>query len=318
VKEAATMTRDWIDWLLASQTPTIRYLTQADLLDSPADDAAIATARRAIMTEGPVPAILAAQTPAGYWPPEHSYYTPKYVSTHWSMLLLAELHADPADARIRRGVDYMLDLASVSLAGWQAEEGTGFSCLWGNILRYALPAAPDDERLAVFVDYAIHDLQSGHCNCRMNGHVACAWGVVRTVWGLAAIPRAARSPELQAALDGAVDFLLAQFQLEQANYPTYEGGKIHPMWFRLNFPLFYQTDILFTLRSLADLDALDHPGAGAALDWLARQRRKNGRWRASSPYRSRTWAALGAAEETQRWVTLHAARILKRAGRLTF
>ncbi|MCL4246898.1 MAG: hypothetical protein KJ065_01975 [Anaerolineae bacterium] len=71
-----------------------------------------------------------------------------------------------------------------------------------------------------------------------------------------------------------------------------------------------------TLRTLAEFDALDHPGAQAALDRLAGQRGKNGRWRGSSPYRSRTWAALGDAEETQRWVTLQAAHILKQAGRL--
>lgn len=71
-----------------------------------------------------------------------------------------------------------------------------------------------------------------------------------------------------------------------------------------------------TLRTLAEFDALDHPGAQVALDRLAGQRGKNGRWRGSSPYRSRTWAALGDAEETQRWITLQAAHMLKQAGRL--
>ena len=310
------MTPEWIDWLLASPTPAIRYLTQVDLLERPADDEAVAAARQAIMTEGPAPAILAGQTAAGHWESEHSYYTPKYVSTHWSMMLLAELHADPTDARFQRGAEYMLDKGSASLRRWQAEEATGYSCLWGNILRYALLAAPDDERVHGFIDYAIHDLQSGHCRCKINSGFACAWGVVRTLWGLALIPAATRSPALQAAIDGAIDFLLAQFSLDAADYPVPEGGKIHPLWFKLNFPLFYQTDILFTLRTLSELDALDHPGAAAALDWLAAQRGNNGRWRGSSPFRSRTWKALGGAEETQRWVTLQAAQVLKRAGRL--
>ncbi|MCA9904630.1 MAG: hypothetical protein KC547_12315 [Anaerolineae bacterium] len=309
-------TMDWIDWLLAAPTPTIRYLTLTDLLARPAEDAEVRRARRAIMTDGPVPAILAEQSPEGHWEPEQSYYTPKYVSTHWSMMLLAELHADPTDARIRRGATYMLDKAAASLARWQAEEETGFSCLWGNILRYALPAAADDPRLPMFVDYAIHDLQSGHCRCKINSGLACAWGLVRTLWGLAIIPATARSPQLQAAIAGAVEFLLADHSLAAANYPVPDGGKIHSLWFKLNFPLFYQTDILFTLRTLGEFDALDHPGAQPALDRLAGQRGKNGRWRGSSPYRSRTWSALGDAEEIQRWVTLQAAHILKQAGRL--
>jgi hypothetical protein len=37
---------------------------------------------------------------------------------------------------------------------------------------------------------------------------------------------------------------------------------------------------------------------------------KNGRWRGSSPYRRRTYPAMGGVEETNRWVTLHATRLL--------
>ncbi|MEZ4518818.1 MAG: hypothetical protein R3C44_19040 [Chloroflexota bacterium] len=83
-----------------------------------------------------------------------------------------------------------------------------------------------------------------------------------------------------------VAFLLDEFSLVDANYPVGDG-KIHKNWFRLNFPMFYQSDILFALRALADLDALDHPGAQPALDWLAAKRGKNGRWRAA--------ACIGAA-----------------------
>jgi hypothetical protein len=80
--------------------------------------------------------------------------------------------------------------------------------------------------------------------------------------------------------------------------------------------MFYQVDILFTLRVLAELDALAQPGAQAALDWLAQQQKPNGRWRGRSPFRQRTWPALGGREETERWVSLHARRILQQAGRL--
>lgn len=101
------------------------------------------------------------------------------------------------------------------------------------------------------------------------------------------------------------DWLLAQYDLLTAAYPT--PGTVHRMWHKLNFPTFYQADILFVLRVVAELDALDHPGAQAVLHWLKEQRQANGRWRGSSPYRSRTWPKLG---DSSLWVTLHAARIL--------
>ncbi len=87
---------------------------------------------------------------------------------------------------------------------------------------------------------------------------------------------------------------------------------------KLNFPLFYQTDVLFALRVLDDLGALDRPGAQPALTWLAERRQKNGRWRGSSPFRQRTWRELGGREETDRWVSLQSAQLLQRAGRLSF
>lgn len=71
-------------------------------------------------------------------------------------------------------------------------------------------------------------------------------------------------------------------------------------------------DILFTLRVLAELDALDQPGAQPGLAWLAERRQQNGRWRGGSPYRQRTWREMGDSAETNRWITLHAACILKK------
>jgi hypothetical protein len=132
---------------------------------------------------------------------------------------------------------------------------------------------------------------------------------------LAAYPTADRNPELNGAIEQGITFLLDMFDLVRANYPTPDNGKIHPLWFKLNFPLFYQADILFTLRTLADLNALDHPGAQAALDWLENRRGATGRWQGSSPFRRRTWPELGGREETDRWVSLQAALILQKARR---
>ena len=72
---------------------------------------------------------------------------------------------------------------------------------------------------------------------------------------------------------------------------------------------------MFTLRVLGELNALDHPGVQPAVDWLEGLRGRNGRWRGRSPYRGRTWKELGGREETDRWVTLQAATILRRGGR---
>ena len=53
------MKEEPLSWLLATETPTIRYLALADLVGLPEEDGRVREARQAIMREGPVPAILA-------------------------------------------------------------------------------------------------------------------------------------------------------------------------------------------------------------------------------------------------------------------
>lgn len=307
------MDHDFIRWLLDSRIPSIRYLTLRHLLDHPETDAEAQATRTAIMTEGPVPSILAGQTESGSWAGEKSYYTPKYVSTHWSMMLLAELAADPADRHLQNGADFMLDIRNKDILNWMRESTYGMGCFWGNMLRYVAHCGrADDPRAQPVIAYLLRDLQTENCHCPINAHLPCAWGAARALWGLAALPAEQRTPEVEAAIQTGLDFLLdSSYELIKANYPT--PRSISSRWFLLNFPLFYQVDILFVLRVAAELDSLDRPGARAALDWLVSQRRANGRWRGTNPFRSQTHKAMGGAEETNRWVSLHAALILKQA-----
>jgi hypothetical protein len=305
------MKEETLSWLLEAETPTIRYLTLVDLMGLPEADDRAGEARRAIMRQGPVPAILAEQTEGGNWPGEYSYYTPKYKSTHWSLLLLTELHVDGQDPRFRRGVEFMLDQVPGPLTKRLLGDESGWSCLFGNVLRYVCHAGlAGDEGAAGLVDYAVREIGDGYCHCPWNDGYACAWGVARTLWGLAALPKGKRSPAVERAIQQGLEFLLAPGRLPKADYPVPDGGKVHAFWSRLNFPLFYQADVLFVLRVAGELGALDQPGAQEALAWLAGRQQKNGRWRGSSPFRRRTWPQLGGPEETGRWVTLQAEALM--------
>ncbi|MGD8969604.1 MAG: nitrogen fixation protein NifH, partial [Anaerolineae bacterium] len=101
---------DPIDWLLEEdgENPGVRYFALTDLLDRPADDPQVVAAQRAVMTSGPVPAILDAQDPDGFWVKPGGGYSPKYRSTVWQIIFLGELGADPNDERVRRGCGYLL------------------------------------------------------------------------------------------------------------------------------------------------------------------------------------------------------------------
>jgi hypothetical protein len=307
----------FIPRLLAAPTPSIRYLTLRRLLGRPEDDAEVQAARREMAASGPIPAILARQTERGDWANERNYYSPKYTSTHWSMTLLTELAADPADERLRRGAEFMLADTEADLR----QGGHGWVCFWGNLLRYALYCGfSDDPRTARLIDRVVREATEAGWRCRHNDELPCAWGAARALWGLAAMPASPaepaqrRSPEVvatgvAAAIASGLSLLLEGDRLVRADYPT--SGKVHEIWSHVNFPLFYQADILFVLRVAAELGALDHPGARPALDWLAARRRADGGWHGTSPFR--TPRGLWDREETDRWVTLQAAIVLDAA-----
>jgi hypothetical protein len=95
--------------------------------------------------ERAIPLILARQAQDGNWTGESSFYTPKYTSTHWSMMLLAELQADPADERLRRGAGFMLATTEAKVAEALAKREPGWECLWGNMLHYVAYAGLGDD-----------------------------------------------------------------------------------------------------------------------------------------------------------------------------
>jgi hypothetical protein len=307
----------FVGWLLESGIPTIRYQTQVDVLERPGKDPARAKAFRAIRRVGPVPAILSRQGKTGAWIGERSFYTPKFVSSHWSMMLLEELSLDHNDPLFRRGAQHMVAASAEGLGQQLHFRRYEWSCFWGNLLRYSYGATGNQETdLEDLVTYLTMDLRDGPCRCRHNGGYPCAWGVVRSLWGLGAIPKARRTPTIRAAIRAGADFLLDSYSLAKADYPSFGKRGVSSLWFGMNFPLFYQADILFTLRVLGELDLLGVSGAKPALDWLEGRRKPDGRWQGSSPFRQRTWSALGGREETDRWVSLQAFRILRQARRL--
>jgi len=227
------------------------------------------------------------------------------------MLLLSELAVDSANPQFRSGAEYMLGAALEHTLSWFDAYQKDLACFWSNLLCYALAAGVhDDLRLDVVIGLLVDNAMRSEWRCRYNNKLPCAWGAARALWSLAALPPGKRSAQVDAAIQSGLSFLLDEYSLVEANYPVHEGGKVNVLWSRLNFPLFYAADILLVLRALAELGELSQPGAGPALDWLAQRRNSAGHWRGSSPFRSRTWP-LGDQEETDRWVSLQAAVILK-------
>ena len=93
---------DPMPWLLESEAPGVRYLALRDLADDPSP-ASLRTARKEAYEGGPIAAVLKKMDPSGFWSAPGPGYNPKYRSTVWSIILLAQLGASVSeDKRVQK------------------------------------------------------------------------------------------------------------------------------------------------------------------------------------------------------------------------
>ena len=284
--------------------PSVRYWTLTRLLGRAEQDAQVVEMRQTIMERGPAVEILSHYASDGRWEGERGYYTYKYTSTHWQLLLLAELAADGQEERITAACQRMIGEVHGE------DRSTVLPCFHGNLVGYLHALGHgEDERVRQFEAELARAGTTGKWHCKINDGLPCAWGAARALWGLGRVPASGRSDAIQKAIDSGVRFL-GRFKLREGNYPS--SGPRHKLWERLNYPLFYQADVLFTLRALADLGRVkEKPTFRKATEWLAAQRSDDGRWNGASPYGSRTWTQLEKSRRPSKWVTWQALYAIK-------
>ena len=300
---------DPVPWLLERSDPAVRALTLRQLLDRGPRDAELREAQQRAMSSPPISTILKRQHADGGWIGPN-LYQPKYQGTHWSELLLIEYGADPGDARVRRAARRVLedlDDPAKSGMGWVFAQDHGGSCFVGNVVRYvSLAGFGADSRVEPLVQRLVRESKKYDAACAVNGDDPCAWGYARLVWGLAALPEAARSREVERTLRRGVEFLLS-YKLERGRYPT--GTQPSYLWRQLSFPLFYQADVLFVLRAIDAAGEIDDPRAQPAIAWLLARQDARGRWAGRAPYADRMPSRVDASK----WVTLQVVTLLRHA-----
>jgi hypothetical protein len=320
---------DPIPWLLAPdpENPGVRYFALRDLLDRPADDAEVQAARAAIMATGPVGAILDAQYPQGYWVKPGGGYSPKYRSTVWQIMFLAELGADPADERVRRGCEYLLGHSVAANGAFSARQrpvpSACVHCLNGNLIHALLRLGyAEDARVQRAVDWQaraatgedpIRYYRSGTSGpgfaCGVNEGQPCAWGATKALRGLLAVPPEARTPVVGRAIEAGADFLLGR-DPAAADYPY--TRRVSSTWFKFGFPLSYWSDVLQTTGVLAELGYGHDPRLANALHFILGKQDDRGRWKLENALKGKMWADVEERGRPSKWVTLRALRVLKR------
>ena len=224
---------DSLQWLLEFENPGMRYLALRDLLELPAEDRELKSARKSAHKEGPIAAVLSKMEKEGYWVKPGPGYTQKYRSTVWSIILLAQLGASThEDKRIALACKYLLDHMC---EGGQFTSSTSgvpsgtIDCLQGNLCWSLMQIGYDDPRLEKAYEWMARTVtgdgiapaedkdaavryyyfKSGPTfACGINNKLSCAWGGVKVMLALGKIPVKGRTPLIKKAIRQGADFFL--------------------------------------------------------------------------------------------------------------
>ena len=324
-------------WLLEEDrtNPGVRFMALRDLYDLPQDDSEVVKARQAVMDCGPVPAILDAQDDDGFWVKSGPGYNPKYRSTVWSLIALAQLGASPDDSRVRRGCEYFLEHA-ISKEGAFTMTGSlsgSAYCFTGNLVTALIDLGfYRDARLDAVLEWLVGAtigqgsrqsdeakptpfyLKSGVSGpifeCSANNRLPCAWGGLKVMRALTRIPERDRTPQINQAIKVGTDFLFSRDPAD-ADYPMGWSEKPNRSWWKFGYPIFYVSDMLEIVEVLSSLGLAADPRLDNAFTFLLDKQDDQGRWPLEYTYNGKTWVDIEVKGEPSKWVTLRALRVAR-------
>ncbi len=330
---------DPVPWLLETDTsqPAIRYFTLRDILEFPDDDKEVKEAKTAIMTDGPVPVILAAQEQEGYWLKSGPGYSPKYKSTVWQIMFLAQLGADVNDPKVRKGCEYVLN-HNIAGHGGLTYNGipSGFiHCLSGNLLAALIDlGCIDDKRVQSALEWEARTITGDgvadnkaqnvleryyaytpgpNFVCGPNGGLPCGWGAVKAILALSKVPANHRTERINKAIEQGTRFLLSH-DVANADYPFGFGNKPSSSWFKFGYPIGYVADVLQNLEVLAALGQGNNPKITKAIEFVTNKQDSQGRWEMEYTLNGKMWVDIEKKGQPSKWITLRALRVLKASG----
>jgi hypothetical protein len=325
---------DPVPWLLESESPGVRYLEMRDILRAPRDGAEMRAARKKAHKEGPIAVVLSKMDASGYWVKPGPGNNPKYRSTVWAVILLAQLGASIGeDKRISKACSYLVNHAltpagQFTLTG--APSGT-VDCLQGNLCWALLELGYDPALLGNAFEWMNRTVTgedvaplgdreasvryyAGKCGptfaCGANNKLPCAWGAVKVMLALGALPKTLRTPLAARAIKRGADFLLS-VDPASALYPAGYSKKPNSSWWKFGFPVFYVTDVLQNVEALIALGFGRDPRLANAITAIREKQDDKGRWPLEYDYAGKTWVDFGSKKAPNKWVTLRAVRTLR-------
>lgn len=300
---------DVMEWLLEGD-PSITWQVHRDLLDEPQE--VYENTRLRVALEGWGAQFLTFQDPEGTW--GEGLYSPKWVSTTYTMLTLRRLGLPPEHPKAIMGCQQLLD------GGFYEDQGINFStrskhsetCITGMVLSLLAYFRYPDDRVHEVVEHLLRQqMADDGWNCRSyRGDTHSSFHTTISVLeGLHEYENV--YPEYANTVRDA-QARAREFLLQHRLYHSHRTGEIvHHSMVKIPFPPRWHYDFL---RSLDYFQASDAPADDRlvdAIDLLQSKQRKDGTWVVNSGYSGLTYFQMEKAGKPSRMNTLRALRVLK-------
>jgi hypothetical protein len=269
IVRVAPRVRRWLTGPRSDPSVRSRYLTEVEGRDP--KDPAVRNALAAIGRTGWAASLLESQLPDGGWGAPNvsavQIVRPRFVSTHWVSIVLADLGMTRSDPRIPKTAELLL--------AWRKKvlrDNDGELCFAGNatrtLIRFGYLDHPVVQESVAWLVGAQKSDGGWTCYPRSRSGNLDGW---EGLAALAEIPEPSRDDSIRRAIQQGAEFYLKRHLRKAA-------GKPYPPWFRIHYPNHFYYDLLVGLRILTRSGYGRDPRLGSALTWLRSKRARDGTW----------------------------------------
>lgn len=298
-------------WLLDAD-PSIRWQVMRDLTGEPAH--AVAAERARVATAGWGARLLSLQGDDGQW--GGGTYSPKWISTTYTLLLLRLLGLDPASEEAQSAVSRVRAGVTWGRRGKPFFGGATETCVNGMVLALGAYFGETGEHTDHLLERLLDEhLDDGGWNCeaprrsrRSSFHT--------TILVLEALLEVERSASSDPSITRSIATARSrgeEYLLERRLFRSRSTGEvINPIWTRFSFPPQWHYDVLRGLEYFRAAGAAPDERCAEAIELVNDRRRRDGRWPLQHTHRARTHFEMEEGDgKPSRWNTLRAMRVLR-------
>lgn len=259
-----------LKWLLEESQPSVRYLALTRLMGRDESDPEVADARVQIPKKGWASEILAKEDPGGWWANAENAYQPKYISSNWMLLILADLGMR-RDQGVSLACERWIEQFSKPDGGFGSPKWSkGHLCTTGNMARALVQFgyAEHPKVKAAFRWMVENSAEKGGWSCFGGGRNLDSW---EPMSAFAVLPRDKWDKSMKLTLEKAAEFFLER--------ELHRQGENYEPWYRFHYPVHYYYDLLVGLDFMTALRYAGDRRLSHAAEVLAKKRQADGKWK---------------------------------------